>query len=341
MFEVLEPGFQTTVQDVGRQAGQAMGIPPSGAQDTLSLRIANLLVGNDTGGPLMVRESPGAAGLEVLLAGLKLRALDTHLIAVTGADVAPDIDGERVPMWESVVIRAGQVLSFGIARTGVRAYLAVRGGLDVPMTLGSRATHMGGGFGGHEGRKLDAGDRLAVATAPGDPGDLAGRVYAEEMRPVFADPWEVRVIAGPEAHHFTPDSVETFYATDWKLNPKADRTGMRFVGPQLAFRPGRPSYLVEEAGQDPSNIVIDPGAPVGTIQVPSGVEPIVLAVDSPTIGGYARIACVISTDMSRLGQTRPWEIVRFVRVEPDEAVRILERENQKIDEDHVRDPLRT
>ena len=141
--------------------------------------------------------------------------------------------------------------------------------------------------------------------------------------PRYETPHEVRVVAGPEAHLFTADSVETFYAAPWKLNPKADRTGMRFIGPALSFRPGRPGYLVEDAGLDPSNIVIDPGAPVGTIQVPSGVEPIVLCVDSPSIGGYTRIAIVISSDMSRVGQVRPFEETRFVRISHEDAVAAL------------------
>ena len=134
---------------------------------------------------------------------------------------------------------------------------------------------------------------------------------------------QVRTVAGPEEHHFTAESVEAFYATAWKLNPKADRTGMRFIGPELSFKPGRPRYLIEDAGADPSNIVIDPGAPVGTVQVPSGVEPIVLCVDSPSIGGYARIAIVITTDMARVGQVRPFEETRFVRISHEDAVAIL------------------
>ncbi len=330
MLEVLEGGLRTTVQDMGRRGGQALGIPPSGAQDGFALRIANLLVGNPPGGPLVIRDDPGAAGLEITLGRLRLRALEDHAVALTGADTSAVVDGDAAPCWSSFVLRRGQTLACGLARSGARAYLAVHGGIDVPLYRGSRATHVSGGFGGLEGRVLAAGDRLAVGTTAAPARKLAGRRLRPDLVPRYAPPAQVRVVAGPEAHHFTADSVEAFYATAWKLNPKADRTGMRFIGPQLSFKPGRPRYLVEDAGVDPSNIVIDPGAPVGTIQVPSGVEPIVLCVDSPSIGGYARIAVAISTDMARLGQIRPFEETRFVRVSHEDAVAILARQEALI-----------
>ena len=323
MLEVLDGGLRTTVQDMGRCGGQALGIPPSGAQDGFALRTANLLAGNPPGGPLVVGGEPGAAGLEMTLGRLRLRALEDHVLALAGADTGATIDGEAAPCWSSFVLRAGQTLACGLALSGARAYLAVHGGIDVPLYRGSRATHVSGGFGGLEGRPLAAGDRLPVGAAAGPADQLAGRRLRADLVPRYAPPAEVRVVAGPEAHHFTAESVEAFFATAWTLNPKADRTGMRFIGPQLSFKPGRPRYLVEDAGVDPSNIVIDPGAPVGTIQVPSGVEPIVLCVDSPSIGGYARIAVVISTDMARLGQVRPFEETRFVRVSHEDAVAIL------------------
>ena len=323
MLEVIDGGLRTTVQDMGRRGGQALGIPPSGAQDGFALRIANLLVGNPPGGPLLIRDDPGAAGLEMTLGRLKLKALQDHVLALTGADTGATVDGEAVPCWTSFVLREGQTLACGLALSGARAYLAVHGGIDVPLYRGSRATHVSGGFGGLEGRPLAKDDRLPVGAATATAADLAGRRLRPDLVPSYAPPMQVRTVAGPEEHHFTADSVEAFYTTAWKLNPKADRTGMRLIGPQLSFRPGRPHYLIEDAGKDPSNIVIDPGAPVGTVQVPSGVEPIVLCVDSPSIGGYARIAVVISTDMARIGQVRPFEETRFVRITHEDAVAAL------------------
>ena len=323
MLEVLHGGLRTTVQDMGRKGGQALGIPPCGAQDGFALRIANLLVGNPAGGPPVVPKAPGAAGLEITLGRLTLRALEDHVVALTGADTGATVDGEAVPCWSSFVLRRGRTLACGMAQSGARAYLAVHGGIDVPLYRGSRATYVNGGFGGLEGRALEQGDRLPVGAASAAAQDIAGRRLRPELVPRYAPPWQVRAVAGPEEHHFTADSVKAFYTTAWKLNPKADRTGMRFIGPELSFRPGRPRYLIEDAGADPSNIVIDPGAPVGTVQVPSGVEPIVLCVDSPSVGGYARIVIVISTDMSRVGQIRPFEETRFVRISHEDAVAAL------------------
>ncbi len=335
MLEVLDGGLRTTVQDMGRRGGQALGIPPSGAQDGYALRIANLMVGNPAGGPILLREEPGAAGLEITLGRLELRALEDHVVALTGADMEASVDGTPVPAWRAFRLDAGRTLACGIAKRGARGYLAVHGGIDVPVYLGSRATHLAGRFGGFEGRALAAGDRLPVGEATASPGALAGRRLKPALIPRYESPWEVRTVRGPEAHLFTDGSIETFHGTAWKLNPKADRTGMRFIGPRLAFRPGRPRYLIEDAGADPSNIVIDPGAPVGTIQVPSGVEPIVLGVDAPSVGGYARIAVVITTDMERLGQMRPFEEARFVPLSHDAAVAALAEREAAIAEENI------
>lgn len=323
MLEVVEPGASTTVQDVGRQQGQSLGIPPSGAQDTFSLRVGNLLVGNHAGGPLILREDAGAAGLEMLLVGAKFKALQNCVFAVTGGEVSPKINGKPVPQWQALAMQAGDMLSFGTVRAGVRAYLALAGGIDVPMYLGSRSTHLRGGFGGFEGRALQKSDAIKLLPASHPLESLVGRSLRPDLVPSFAPPWRIRVVQGPDDYLFTPESVQTFFTAEWKLSPKADRTGFRYIGPRLEFPPGRPEYLIQDAGLDPSNIVIDPGAPVGTIQVPSGVEPIVMGVDSPTIGGYARIGVVVSTDMARIGQTRPGEATFFERVSHLEATGII------------------
>ncbi len=326
MLEVIEPGASTTVQDVGRQQGQSLGIPPSGAQDTFSLRIANLLVGNDAGGPLILRDDPGAAGLEMLLVGPKFKALAPCVFAVTGGDVSPKINGKPVPQWQALALSQGDVLSFGTVRAGVRAYLAVMGGIDVPLYLGSRSTHLRGGFGGLEGRALRKSDTIRLLPTSRSSRSLVGRRLRSDLVPSFSPPWRIRVVPGPDDYLFT---------TEWKLSPKADRTGFRYVGPRLHFPPGRPEYLIQDAGLDPSNIVIDPGAPVGTIQVPSGVEPIVMGVDSPTIGGYARIGVVISTDMARVGQTRPGETTFFERISQSEATDIIRKQEALLSDSSI------
>ena len=222
MLEVIDGGLRTTVQDMGRRGGQALGIPPSGAQDGFALRVANLLVGNPPGGPLVVRDDPGAAGLEMTLGRLKLRARQDHVLALTGADTGATVDGEPVPCWTSFVLREGQTLACGLAQSGARAYLAVHGGIDVPLYRGSRATHVSGGFGGLKGRPLASGDSLPVGSATAAPAELAGCRLRPDLVPAYAPPMQVRTVAGPEEHHFAVESVEAFYSTAWKLNPKAE-----------------------------------------------------------------------------------------------------------------------
>lgn len=335
MLEVVDPGPQTTIQDMGRRGGHALGIPPSGAQDGFAMRIANLFVGNPVGGPLILRDDPGGAGIEILLFGLKLRALDDVLVAITGADLAPMVDGMQAPMWEAFILKAGEVLAFGMSRRGVRAYLGIAGGIDVPPYLGSRSTHVRGRIGGMNGRALEKGDQLPLGRAS-DPQDaMVGRKLRKDLIPVYSPPWQIRVVPGAEDYMFTEESVKTFYETEWKLNPKSDRTGFRYMGPQLSFKLTRAAHLAEDVGANASNIVIDPGASVGTIQVPSGVEPIVGGVDAPSIGGYARMGAVISIDMSRVGQTRPSESTYFVPVTHEEAVRLLNEQEALIGESSV------
>lgn len=332
MLEIVDPGMMSAVQDIGRVNGQALGIPPSGAQDPFALRLANLLVGNDDGGPLVIRKSAGHAGIEMSMIGATFKALSECVVAIAGADMSITVNGAPAQTWTSILLAPGDVLEAGIARSGLRAYLAVAGGIDVPPYLGSRATHVRGGFGGLDGRLLKAGDRLPIGATDAPLTGLANRRVPEVTRPHYTSHSRLHVILGPDDRLFTEESVQLFFDTEWRMNTKADRTGFRFIGPSMSFRPGRPDYLIQDAGVDPSNIVIDPGAPVGTIQVPSGAEPIVLGVDSPSIGGYARIGVVISTDMSTLGQIRPNGIVRFVAIDHAEAVERLLHQEAQIDD---------
>jgi biotin-dependent carboxylase-like uncharacterized protein len=332
MFEVLSGGPQTTVQDLGRPGYLHTGMPPSGAFDSFSLRIGNLLVGNNPGGRYLVGRDPGDAGLEVLLMGCKLRATSDHVIAVTGGDLGPTLNGEPLPMWQAIRVRAGDEIAFRAPRRGVRAYLAIAGGIDVPTFLGSRATNVRAAVGGVEGRGLKTGDRLRIGEPRQSAGDLEGRRWPEEERPIQGAPWTVRVVLGPQDHLFQPGSVEAFLTTDWKLSPISDRMGCRYIGPKLEFLP-RPDYLIEQAGSDPSNIV-DDGTPLGGIQVPSGLEPIVMGADVPSFGGYAKIATVISSDIGVVGQGKPGDIVRFQAVPAVEAEEIGLAQEALVNEGH-------
>lgn len=333
MLEVLAGGLQTTVQDLGRPGFLRTGLPPSGAFDTFALRAGNLLVGNRVGGPYLISRDQADAGLEILLGGFRCRALADHVIAVTGGDLAATVNGQPIPMWQAVLLRAGDELAFGMSRLGARAYLAVAGGIDLPLYLGSRATNVRAGVGGLEGRALKPGDRLPVGRPSADPAALVGRAWRPELRPRLGQPWTLRVVLGPQDDLFLPESVDLFLSADWKLSATSDRMGCRFIGPRLGFKP-RPDYLVEQAGADPSNIV-DDATPVGGIQVPSGVEPIVMGPDVPSIGGYAKIGAVILSDLPVLAQVRPGETVHFRAISVDEGAEVMRQQEALLTEENV------
>lgn len=333
MFEVLDGGPQSTIQDVGRPGYLATGMPPSGAADRFALAIANILVGNDPGDRYLVGRRPGDAGIEILLLGLKLKALSETVIAVAGADLAPTLNGAPLPMWRTVRVNPGNTVVFRRPAAGARAYLAVAGGIDVPSFAGSRATNVRAFVGGVEGRALKRGDVIRALPPRRPLSELEGRALRSELVPLYQQRWPVRVVLGPQDNLFLDDSIRTFLSYDWKLSLTSDRMGCRFIGPKLEFKP-RPDYLIEQAGSDPSNIV-DDTIPVGGIQVPSGLEPIVLHVDGPSLGGYAKIATVISADLRHVGQMRPGEIANFRAVSTDEAVSALRDMENLISESSI------
>jgi biotin-dependent carboxylase-like uncharacterized protein len=303
-IKVQKPGLSTTVQDLGRPGYYDVGIPLSGAMDRFALRCANVLVGNDE----------GAAALECVFMGPELLFTADATVAVTGAELPPKVDGAVQPTWTGFSIKAGQVLSFDYLRRGARAYVAVAGGIDVPLVLGSRSTYPLGALGGHEGRPLKAGDELAIG--PAGPAPL-GRTIPEELRRGATPPAQLRVLPGLYDHRITREAADAFYADTWKVAPEADRIGYRFRG-------GHPLAFVDRkqpfgAGSDPSNIV-DSCYPYGSIQVPGGTEPIVLHRDAVSGGGYFMLGTVISADMDFIGQLQPHAKIQFVPVTMAEAL---------------------
>ncbi|MGI5518027.1 biotin-dependent carboxyltransferase family protein [Streptomyces sp. CA-106131] len=327
MIEVIKPGLQTTVQDAGRPGYLARGIPPAGPQDYRSFAIASVLAGNAVPPPPLSMGDPREAGLEMLATGPTLRFHDDAVIALTGGEMRATLDGEPVPQWTRLAVPAGAELCCGKIGPGMRGYLAVAGGIDVPRYLGSRATYVRGGQGGLDGRALRKGDRLKVGT-PSEAENARRASTAPELRRVLGQPWTVRVVPGPQAHLFTPEALDLFYSATWKLAPTSDRMGFRFIGPQLQML-ARPDYLVRDAGSGPADIV-DDITPLGGIQVPGGIEPIAMGVENPTAGGYAKIGTVISTDLGVLGQIRPHEDVTFRAVSLEEALAAAEQERQDI-----------
>ncbi|MFD1872585.1 biotin-dependent carboxyltransferase family protein [Hymenobacter bucti] len=314
-LSILRPGLLTTVQDLGRPDYQHLGVVVSGALDAVALRVANLLVDN----------AQDAAGLEITLLGPTIRFEADYLIALTGADLSPTLDGQPLPPHRPVAVRAGTVLAFGAARAGCRAYLAVAGGLDVPLVLGSRATYLRAALGGWHGRALRAGDELLVgeptaagqqlwqavasaslATGSAAPGWAAARwtpspelCLAPRPQPI------IRAVRGPEYEQFAAASQQAFWHEQFSITPAADRMGYRLRGPELR--------------RETTAELLSSAVTFGTVQVPPGGQPIVLLADAQTTGGYPRLAQVITADFAALAQAAPGQALRFQEVSLAEA----------------------
>lgn len=305
MFDVIQPGLETSIQDYpGRIGYWNQGFPPSGPMDSWSFRLANALVGNE----------PGAAGLECQYMGPTLKFTRDGVIAVTGADMQPRLDGNPLPMWESVAVKAGQTLALGPAKLGVRAYIAFAGGIDTPPWLGSRSTFHKAGVGGMDGHALKKGQTVPVAQGRGTP----GRKVKPEARPVFSTDkvWTIEVVPGPNDDWVDEAGHTRFLSSDWKLSAKSDRTGFRLEGPQWTFTE-KAYKKAPEHGAEPSNI-IDQGYPLGAINL-AGQTPIILVNDGPSMGGFINPYTVPSAAFWKLGQSKPGDIYRFKSISVDEA----------------------
>jgi biotin-dependent carboxylase-like uncharacterized protein len=305
MLKLIKPGLSTTIQDAGRPGYYHVGIPLSGALDQYALRLANLLVGNEE----------GAAALECTLLAPEIEFGGNMIVAVAGADTTPKLNGTAMPLNESFPVRAADRLTFDFLRSGARLYIAFAGGIHVPTVLGSRSTYALGAFGGLQGRRLIAGDMLAVGARTSRA--RVGRRVEGELSVSCPKEQVLRVLPGLYDHRLSEEAVESFYADTWTVGSEADRTGYRFKG-------GRPLRFLDRtppfgAGSDPSNIV-DAGYPYGSIQLPAGQEPIILHRDAVSGGGYATIGTVISADMDKIAQLQPNNKARFVCIDMCDAL---------------------
>jgi 5-oxoprolinase (ATP-hydrolysing) subunit C len=305
--EILAGGIQTTVQDYpGRRGMLAQGFFPAGPMDHFALRAANLLVGNPE----------SAAALEITLGNFAIRLEADATIAVCGAETQVTAGGSQLPLWESRRVPAGSEVSVGLAPgPGFRCYLAVDGGFDVPVLLGSRATYTMGALGGLDGRPLQQGDRLAL----GEAGDGNGACYRlrAAVRPEYARDWEVRATRGPQAapDYLTEGDMEALFSRRWPVDRNSNRTGIRLESHKFEW--ARQSGGI--AGGHPSNI-LDNSYPVGAINV-NGDLPVILGPDGPTAGGFVVAAAVIHADFWKIGQFRPvGDTVGFREVSIDEAI---------------------
>jgi antagonist of KipI len=292
MFSVLEPGPFTTVQDLGRFGFQQFGVPVSGALDRFSFRAANWLVGN--------RET--AAVLECTFMGPKLEVLDDGIVAVCGADVPIALNDRLQPAWESFPVSRGDIMAIRAARRGVRAYLAVSGGIDVPEIMGSHSTCIGGNFGGFDGRALVKGDVLSRGSGSRDP---SIRKMPMHLRPSFQTEMILRAIPGPQDDYFE-NGLDLFFRSEYRASTRTDRMGYRLEGPALAFKNDIPRSIISEPSLS------------GVVQVPPDGLPIILLVEQ-TAGGYAKIATVITADLHVVAQARPGDRIRFERCDLAQA----------------------
>jgi antagonist of KipI len=303
VISVVRPGLLSTIQDEGRPGHLAFGVPLAGAMDADAYALANLLAGN----------APGAAAIEMTLLGGSFRFEAGAYVAIAGADMQASLDGEPLPGGSALPVPPGGVLAFSSALSGCRAYLAVRGGIDVPPFLGSRSTYTRGAVGGLNGRPLAAGDRIPVGESSPPPPRRA--LPAREL-PRYEGGISLRVLLGPQDDRFAPEGLAAFLGSAYSVTNRNDRMGYRLEGPAIRHRGG-------------PDIVSDALLP-GAVQVPGSGMPIVMMSDAQTVGGYAKIAAVIAADLPKLAQARRGDAVRFRAVQPGEAVRALRRRRERL-----------
>jgi antagonist of KipI len=306
-IQVLKPGVQSQLQDLGRFGYQNLGVPVCGAMDAWSHRLANLLAGN----------AEDEATLEMVLMGPSLVFETAIQIAITGADLSPRLNGEVVPMNQRIQVAPGSQLDFGRRITGLRAYLAVHGGFAVDRIMGSRSTYVRGGFGGLEGRALRKGDVMAVASAPPAPPAPTPALAVPSLLPSpdASAVTPVRVIVGEHWDRFSAQAQALLFSAPYKINPQSDRMGYRLDGPALQR-------------QDTEELISE-AMSFGTIQVPSDGQPIVLMAERHSAGGYPKMAHVVSVDLPLMAQLAPQQQLRFERIDLEQAQTLyLQRERQ-------------
>ena len=294
VLRVRRPGLFTTVQDLGRPAYQHLGVPASGALDSISLRLVNVLVGN----------ANGSAGLEFCYAGPELEVAGEPVrVALSCEGFITGRNGGALKPWHTVRLDRGDILSIGNLKGSMCGYLAVEGGFALPSVLGSLSTYARGGFGGFEGRQLMAGDELPLVLSCANE-----RKEVHLARPLREATGPIRVTLGPDDDHFSAAAINTLLSSEYTVSQEADRIGLRLDGPLIDH-----SGAFEIASQGTAN---------GTIQVPGNGRPIILLADRQTTGGYTKLATVISADLPRLGRLQPGSRITFEAVEPRQGVLI-------------------
>ena len=298
-------GFLTTVQDMGRTGYQESGMSVSGVMDQRSAAIANILVGNDE----------NEAVLEVTLMGPMMEFTEDNIIAVTGGNLVPKVNGKDLPMYQAVLVHKGDSMNFAGMTSGSRAYIAVAGGLDIPVQMGSKSTNLKLKVGGYQGRKIGGGDEIGFAA----PKTTLPNMRKRKVTPEDFSQTEktIRVVMGPQDDCFTEKGVETFLSSTYAFTNESDRMGCRLEGEVIEHKNG-------------GDIITD-GIAFGAIQVPSHGQPIIMMADHQTTGGYTKIANVISVDLPVLAQCMPGMKIHFEKVTVDEAQALYCKEKEEFD----------
>lgn len=306
-IRVVKPGWFTTVQDAGRYGYQQFGVSSSGPMDRRSFILANRLVGN----------RDDKAALEFTLQGPELLFKQDSIVALTGADLTPFVDGRAIPLWTSILLKAGSTLIFGTRRAGARCYLAIAGGIDVPMVMGSRSTHIASQIGGMKGRGLAQEDVLIAGTPFSRQRDMVGREVPEQLRPLYSTVATLRILKGPQQSSFSEQALEVLTTHPFRLSSQSDRMGYRLEGPRLTYAGARER--------------ISDATAMGALQVPPDEQPILLMADRQTTGGYPKIAVVISVDLHLAGQLLPGDAIHFRLTTQAEALAAMKAEWSGLD----------
>jgi len=305
MAQVIKKGLETSIQDYpGRIGTLNQGFPASGPMDSWSFRLANILVGNES----------GEAALECQFMGPTLKFKSDRVIAITGANMSPKIDGVLIPMWESIEIKANQTLEMAFATVGARSYIAFSGGINSEPWLGSRSTFHKAGVGGIEGRAIQDNQIIPL----GKNKKIQLRKIKKDSIPIISNDknWSIEVVRGPNDDWVDKKGHEIFLNSKWKLQAKSDRTGYRLDGPKLTFSDKATNKSLEH-GSEPSNI-IDQGYPAGAINL-AGQTPIILVNDGPSMGGFINPYTVPSSAFWKLGQAKPGDTFKFVEISVEKA----------------------
>ncbi len=305
MVQVIKKGLETSVQDYpGRIGTLNQGFPASGPMDSWSFRLANILVGNES----------GDSALECQFMGPTLKFLEDRTIAITGADMSPKIDGKPVPMWESIEVNANQILELEFAIIGARSYIAFSGGINSKPWLGSRSTFHKAGVGGIDGKAIENNQIIPLGTNK----KIQSRKIKKSSIPDISKDknWTIEVVLGPNDDWIDNKGHEIFFNSKWKLQAKSDRTGYRLDGPKLSFTDKATNKSLEN-GSEPSNI-IDQGYPAGAINL-AGQTPIILVNDGPSMGGFINPYTVPSSAFWKLGQAKPGDTFNFIAVSVEKA----------------------